>query len=107
MSALHVNDQNFEAEVLNSELPVLVDFWAPECGPCRAMGPTVDELAVEFAGRAKVVKANVHEAPEAAARYGVLSIPSFIVLKDGERHTQLVGARPKQDLVAPLEALAN
>ena len=107
MAAQHVTDTNFDHEVLNSDVPVLVDFWAPECGPCRMMGPTVDELANEFEGRAKVVKANVHEAPVAAARYNVLSIPSFVLVQNGEAKGQWVGARPKQDLAGPLESLAN
>ncbi|MGF1581021.1 MAG: thioredoxin [Gemmataceae bacterium] len=107
MNALNITSANFEQEVLNSNDPVLVDFWAPWCGPCRAVSPIVEELAEELQGRAKVVKVNVDDAQEIAAKYQVSSIPNFVVFKDGEVQTQLTGARPKQALLAALEPHLN
>ena len=104
MSANHVTDQNFEAEVLQGEGPVLVDFWAPWCGPCRAMGPVVDEVANEVGRSAKVVKVNVDESKEAAAQFGVQSIPSFFVFNNGEVQSQFSGIVPKQKLLDALAA---
>lgn len=104
MSAKHVTDLEFQSEVLNSEVPVLVDFWSPSCGPCLAMGPVVDELADEFDGTAKVVKVNVHEAPQAAAQYGVTAIPYFVVVDNGEVKDQMTGLRHKEELRSRLKA---
>ena len=104
MSAKNVNDQNFQSEVLDSSTPVLVDFWAPWCGPCRTMVPVVDELADEIGDDAKVVKVNVDEAAETAAKYGIQSIPTFAVIKDGKVERQLGGVQPKEAL---REALAK
>lgn len=105
--ATNINDTNFEAEVIQSERPVLVDFWAPWCGPCRMMGPVVDELSQEFAGRAKVVKVNVDESPQSAARFGVNSIPSFALFTGGEVQAQMTGVLPKERLTAALNAELN
>ena len=96
MTALKLTQDNFEQEVLKADKPVLVDFWAPWCGPCRMVSPIVEEIAGEVAGRAKVGKVNVDEEPELAARYGVMSIPTLIVVKDGKVVSSTVGAQPKQ-----------
>lgn len=98
-NAQAVNDQTFEVEVLKSGTPVLVDFWAPWCGPCRAVAPTVDAIALEFSGRLKVVKINTDEAGEVAMKYGVTSIPTLMVFKNGEIVERVLGNRPKADLV--------
>jgi len=99
-NALAVNDQNFDAEVLQSGTPVLVDFWAPWCGPCRAVAPTVDALAQEFSGRLKVVKLNTDESGEVTMRYGVTSIPTLMLFKGGSMVERVLGNRPKADLVS-------
>jgi thioredoxin 1 len=101
-NAQPVTTANFDAEVLKSSTPVLVDFWAPWCGPCRAVAPTVDALATEFAGRAKVVKDNTDEDQDIAVKYGVGSIPTLMVFKNGEMVERVVGNRPKPELAALL-----
>lgn len=93
--AISVNDNNFENEVLKSAEPVIVDFWAEWCGPCKAMGPLVDDLAKELSGKAKVVKINIDESPEAPTRYGVRGIPTFMVFKGGELIDTRVGGMSK------------
>jgi thioredoxin 1 len=100
---LAVNTTDFEKEVLQSDVPVLVDFWATWCGPCRAIGPAVEEIASELAGKAKVLKVNVDEEPDLAGRYGVMSIPALIVFKNGQEVDRKVGAGPKTELKALLE----
>jgi len=99
----HVTDSNFEQEVLKSSTPVLIDFWAPWCAPCRAIAPIVDEVAGEYAGRLKVVKVNVDDSPMTAARYGVRGIPNLLIIKDGQVKEQIVGAVPKPHLVRAVD----
>ncbi len=98
-NAAAVNDQNFDAEVLKSPTPVLVDFWAPWCGPCRAVAPTVDAIATEMGDRLKVVKLNTDESGEVTMKYGVTSIPTLMVFKGGEMVERVLGNRPKADLL--------
>ena len=99
----HVTDANFEQEVLKSSIPVLIDFWAPWCGPCKAIAPIVDELAKDYAGKLKVVKVNVDDNPETPARYGVRGIPNLLIIKDGQVKEQNVGAVPKGHLVKSVD----
>ena len=101
MSAININKNNFQNEVLNSEKPVLLDFWASWCGPCRMVSPIVDEIAAER-GDIKVGKVNVDEQPELAAQFGVMSIPTLVVMKGGKVANQMVGARPKSQILAML-----
>jgi thioredoxin 1 len=93
-SAVDVTDSTWENSVLQSDTPVLVDFWAEWCGPCRAMSPYVDKLAEELDGKLKVVKMNTQDNNEVPARYGIISIPTFLIIKDGEVHQQIVGSQP-------------
>ncbi len=99
MAARSCDDANFETEALQADVPVLVDFWAPWCGPCKAMSPIVEAIAEEYAGRVKVLKVNVEDAPEAAARFGVSSIPNIMVLQGGTVKVRLTGVRPKKAMV--------
>jgi thioredoxin 1 len=100
---VHVNDKNFSEEVLKAALPVLVDFWATWCGPCRSISPMVEALAKEFSGRVKVAKLNVDENPATPGQYGVRGIPTLILFKEGKILDQMVGAVPKARLVAMIE----
>jgi len=100
---LHVNDKNFSEEVLNADLPVLVDFWATWCGPCRSISPIIEELAKEFTGRVKVTKLNVDESPATPSQYGVRGIPTLIIFKGGKILDQIIGAVPKARLIAMIE----
>ncbi len=99
-NAISVTDANFESEVLKAGTPVLVDFWAPWCGPCRAVAPAVDAIANEFTGRVKVVKLNTDEEQQVAIKYGVGSIPTLMVFKNGEMVERVLGIRPKAELAA-------
>jgi thioredoxin 1 len=100
---VHVNDKTFASEVLSSNVPVLVDFWATWCGPCRSISPIVEELAKEFSGRVKVTKLNVDESPATPTQYGVRGIPTLILFKGGKIFDQIVGAVPKARLKALIE----
>lgn len=101
MSAVNINKNNFRNEVLDSEKPVLLDFWASWCGPCRMVSPILDEIAAERSD-IKVGKVNVDEQPELAAQFGVMSIPTLVVMKGGKVANQMVGARPKGQILAML-----
>lgn len=101
MSVIHVNKANFDEVVLKSEMPVLLDFWAPWCGPCRMVGPILDDIAAER-NDIKVCKVNVDEEPELATQYGIMSIPTLMVLKAGQITSQVSGARPKDQILSML-----
>ena len=101
-SEVTLTEANFDAEVLQSKLPVLVDFWAEWCGPCRMLAPTIDELAIEFSGKAKVGKVNVDQNQMIAERYGIRSIPTLILFKNGEIIEQIVGSQTRDVLKAKL-----
>jgi thioredoxin 1 len=100
-----LNDGNFEAEVLKSDLPVLVDFWAPWCGPCKMVGPIVEQIAQEYEGKLKVGKLNVDENNQTAGQYGIMSIPSVLFFKEGKMVDQIVGAVPKQQFVEKIDKI--
>lgn len=101
-----LSDRNFKAEVLKSRSPTLVDFWAPWCGPCRAVGPIVEQLAAERANSVKVAKLNVDEGPRVAAAYGIDSIPTLMIFKDGKVVDRFVGVQPKAVLLRALDRAA-
>ena len=101
-----LNDANFENTALQSEQPVLIDFHADWCGPCKALAPVLDELALEFEGRAVIAKINIDESPDLAARYGVRSIPTLVILENGEETERIVGLTTKRALSAKLEPRA-
>lgn len=100
---IHVNKENFESEVLQSSIPVLVDFYADWCGPCRAIAPIVEEIAIEYAGKLKVAKLDTGRETELSMRYNVLSIPTLILFKGGREIERLIGAMPKRQLLSKLE----
>lgn len=101
--AADVTDAQWDSEVLKSDQPVLVDFWADWCSPCKAMAPFVDRLAGEYQGRLKVVKVNTQDNPDVPARYGIVSIPTFLIIKDGEVVDSIVGSRPYDQLKAAVD----
>lgn len=103
MAELKITRENFENEVMKSNIPVLIDFWAPWCGPCRTMGPIIEQLAEEYEGKAKVGKVNVDEEGELSQAFGVMSIPTIVLVKDGKVVKQAVGARPKAEVEAMLQ----
>ncbi len=98
-----ITDDQFESEVINSGTPVLVDFWAEWCGPCKAVAPTLEELAEDYDGRLKIVKVDIDENREAATRFGIRSIPSLLLFKDGAEVDRILGALPKQQLAEKID----
>ncbi|MCC5644610.1 thioredoxin [Nostoc sp. CHAB 5824] len=102
-TAAQVTDSSFKQEVLDSHVPVLVDFWAPWCGPCRMVAPVVDEISEQYKGQIKVVKVNTDENPNVASQYGIRSIPTLMIFKDGQKVDMVVGAVPKTTLASTLE----
>ena len=100
--SLLITKENYEAEVLNSDIPVVVDFWAAWCGPCKMMGPIIDKLSDDMAGKVKVGKINVDEEPELAAKYGIMSIPTIVKIEGGQEVGRSVGQRPLEVLKSDL-----
>lgn len=103
MAELKITRENFENEVMKSDIPVLIDFWAPWCGPCRMMRPIIEQMADEYEGKVKVGKVNVDEEGELSQAFGVMSIPTIVLVKDGKIVKQAVGARPKAEVEAMLQ----
>ena len=104
---MDITDGNFEGEVLKSETPVLVDFWAPWCAPCRIISPIVEELAKEYDGKLKVVKLNVDDNPQTASKYGIMSIPSLLIFKKGQIAKTMIGAAGKENLKKGIEEVLS
>lgn len=102
-----LSETNFESEVLQSDLPVLVDFWAPWCGPCQTIEPIIEELAKEYEGKLKIGKLNVDEAPQAASKFGVMSIPAVVFFKKGEEVKRQIGLSGKDEYKKVIDAILN
>lgn len=107
MSDLNFTDQDFKKEVLESQMPVIVDFWAPWCGPCRIVSPIIDELAQEYAGKVKVGKVNVDENSQTAGQYGIMSIPSIVFFKNGQPVKTMIGAQNKENYKQEIEQILS
>ncbi len=107
MAALEITDSNFNEEVLNADLPVLVDFWAEWCGPCKMVSPIVEELSEEYTGKIKVTKLDVDSNPQTAASFGIRGIPTLLMFKDGAAVDQIVGAVPKTTLKERLDQISS
>jgi thioredoxin 1 len=105
MTDIILKDENFEEEVLQSKIPVVADFWAPWCGPCRVVSPIIEELAKEYEGKVKIGKLNVDENPQNASKYGVMSIPSVLFFKDGKPVKTMVGAQNKENYKEAIEQM--
>ncbi|MDN5354554.1 MAG: thioredoxin 1 [Candidatus Cloacimonadota bacterium] len=105
MSLLEVTEQNFEQEVLKSDVPVLADLWAPWCGPCKAIAPTVEKISEEYGSKAKVVKINIDKSPGIASKYSVMSIPTLLFFKKGKVADQVIGVVGKEKISAKLDKL--
>ena len=104
---LEINDSTFDQDVLQSDLPVLVDFWAPWCGPCRAIAPVVEELSSEYTGKLKVAKCNVDDNPKTPSRYGIRAIPTLIIFKSGNVSEQITGAVAKSQISAAIDKVVS
>ncbi len=103
-SVIHISEDNWQSVVIESDIPVLVDFWAEWCGPCRAIAPVLDQVSGTMAGKVKIVKVNIDKSPQIAAQFGIRSIPTLLVIKGGQVQEQMVGAMNKTDLEAKLQA---
>ena len=106
-NVISTDDQGFEKTVLKSDVPVLVDFWAPWCGPCRLVAPVVEELAGEYGARLRAVKVNVDDSQEVAGRYGIMSIPSLVFFKNGQEVKRVVGALPKANIAQAIDEVVG
>lgn len=104
MNTIKVTNENFEETVRNSRSPVLVDFWADWCGPCKALGPVLEDVASEASDQAVIAKVNIDEEPELASRFQVMSIPTMVIFNNGEEHTRIVGLAPKREILEKLRA---
>lgn len=104
-SLVELNDANFDSEIKKAAVPVLVDFWAPWCGPCKAIAPVLEELAAEYGDKLIIAKVNVDENQKSAAQFGIRSIPNMVIFKNGEEAGRIIGARPKSDLKATIDPL--